>query len=117
MQARMMATALTLEAFLVLFGLLAAYPTLSEEYPGNVVIGVALGLVAVLLLTAGVVRKSWGRVMAWVCQALLLATGIVFPVMWAVAPFFVALFWWLAGIGRKIDRSRDLAEQRETARR
>lgn len=113
MKSRMIATVLILEAFLVFFALLGAHPLLKNQYEMRQIVGVALALIAVYFVAAGLARKPYGEWVGWAAQATLFVGGIWFtPMLWA-APVFVILYWWLVRLGKKIDKDR--AEYGESA--
>lgn len=92
---------LGLEAILVffialtVFGLHALPPV--EAFGG--------GAVLALLLALGtrVVRYPWGVWVGWVLQALLVATGVVLPVLYIAAAFFLALWIFCFIRARQLD--------------
>jgi len=111
-RARLAATCLALEAFLVFFATLAAGAL--SDLPGRTVwIGGGV-LILVCLLAAGVVRRPGGLAIGWVVQALVLATGFVLPAMVLLGVVFAALYGWFVVLGGRIDRER--AEHQEPGR-
>lgn len=59
------------------------------------------------VLTAGVLRRPGGFVIAWSLQVGLLLTVAVVPAFGFVAVPFVALWWYCLRIGARIDRERE----------
>lgn len=102
--ARMASLTLSLEAFLIFFGMLGAY-RLSGLPPEVVWIGGGV-LVLAALLAAGLTRRPGGLVPGWIVQVLILATGFVLPAMFVMGALFVLLWGWLLRVGRKIDAPR-----------
>ncbi len=104
MRARLAATCLALEAFLVFFATLAA-SALSELSDRAVWIGGGV-LVLVCVLAAGIARRPGGIAIGWVVQVLVVATGFVLPAMVALGVVFAALYGWFVVLGGRIDRER-----------
>lgn len=95
---------LALEAFLVFFVALTAFGL--RALPPAAALGGGLGLIAALVLTAGVLRFRWGVGVGWVLQGVLVATGILLPIMFAIAAVFVGIWIYCFVTGRRIDRAR-----------
>ena len=111
MRARLAATCLALEAFLVFFATLAASAV--SDLPDRTV-WVGGGVLAVVcLLAAGVVGRPGGIVVGWVVQGLVLLTGVVLPAMVVMGLVFAALYAWFVVLGGRIDRERAAAAGRE----
>lgn len=104
MRARLAATCLALEAFLVFFATLAA-SALSELSGRTVWLGGGL-LIVVCVLAAGVARRPGGIAIGWVVQVLVVATGLVLPAMVVLGVVFAALYGWFVVLGGRIDRER-----------
>jgi len=97
-------TMLLLETFVVLFATLVSYG-LGLASPA-VVWGAGGGLCVLLLVLAGLQRHSWGPAAGSAAQVLVLACGVVVPMMWFVGFVFVVLWVVLLRLGRQIDRER-----------
>jgi hypothetical protein len=67
-----------------------------------------------LVATGGQLRFPWGVWLGWLLQAVLVATGILLPVMYFVAPAFVAIWVYCFVKGRQIDRARARALAQHT---
>lgn len=109
MRARLLATCLVLEAFVVFFATLVA--SALSGVPDATVWTVGLVLVAVCLLAAGLVRRPGGVVVGWVVQVLVLGTAVVVPAMAVLGVVFAALYGWFVVLGGRIDRDRAAWEQ------
>lgn len=109
MRARLLATCLVLEAFVVFFATLVA--SALSRVPDATVWTVGLVLVAVCLLAAGLVRRPGGVVVGWVVQVLVLGTAVVVPAMAVLGVVFAALYGWFVVLGGRIDRDRAAWEQ------
>lgn len=83
---------------LTAFGLKAVEPVVAFAGGG--------GLLIALVLTAGLLRFPWGVWLGWVMQAVLIATGILLPIMFVVATGFVAIWVYCFVKGRQIDSAR-----------
>lgn len=61
-----------------------------------------LGLVA----TIGLLRFSWGFIVGWVLQVLIVAAGFLNPAMFFVGAVFGGMWWYCMVAGARIDRDR-----------
>jgi hypothetical protein len=110
-RARLLATCLVLEAFVVFFATLVA--TALSSVPDATVWTVGLVLVVVCVLAAGLARRPGGVVVGWVVQALVLATAFVVPAMAVLGVAFAALYGWFVVLGGRIDGDRAAYEAGE----
>ncbi|CAN5247006.1 hypothetical protein BH11ACT5_BH11ACT5_23270 [soil metagenome] len=95
---------LGLEAILMFFVTLTAFG-LKAVPPVTAFVGGAV-LIVMLVLVSGLVRFRWGVWLGWVLQAVLVATGILLPIMFVVAGAFVAIWVYCFIKGRQIDALR-----------
>jgi hypothetical protein len=95
---------LALEAVLVFFVTLVVYGLRSVE-PG-VAFGAGAVLIVALLLTGRLLRYPWGVWIGWVLQVVLLATGLLVPLMYLIAACFVGIWIYCFIKGRQIDRQK-----------
>lgn len=101
---------LTLEAFLVFFVTLTVFGLKALDPVAAFAGGGALMLA--IILAARVMRYDWGVWVGWVLQVLLVATGILLPIMYLIAALFVALWVFCLVKGRQIDaRNASIASQ------
>lgn len=107
-------TVLLLEAFVVLFATLVVFGLRSDTIPVSVILGIGLTLSAVLIAACALLTKSYGILLGWVLQVLIIATGLVEPMMFIVGILFALT--WLYGIrtGARLDRE-NLQRDREQA--
>ena len=98
---------LGLEAVLMFFVTLTAFGLKALPPVAAFVGGEALLLL--LVLTAGLLRYRWGVWLGWLLQAVLLATGVLLPVMYFIAAGFVAIWVYCFVKGRQIDSLRRLS--------
>ncbi|MEP6479875.1 MAG: DUF4233 domain-containing protein [Rhodoglobus sp.] len=103
---------LGLEAILVFFVMIAAFG-LKVTVP-EVAFAGGIGLIAVLLVAAALLRFPWGVWVGWVLQAVLVATGILLPIMYVIGAGFVAIWVYCFVKGRQID-SRNASALSETS--
>ncbi len=103
-RARLAATCLALEAFLVFFATLAA-SALSELGTSTVWLGGG-ALMLLCLLAAALAGRSWGLAVGWVVQVLVVATGFVLPAMFVLGLVFAALYAWFLRLGARFERDR-----------
>jgi Protein of unknown function (DUF4233) len=95
---------LGLEAAVIFFAALAVFG-LHLVQP-VVILSVGLGLIVVFALVSRVQRYRWGVGLGWLAQAVLLATGIVVPLMYLVAAGFIALWVFCFIRGGTLDRAK-----------
>ncbi|MCU1543380.1 MAG: hypothetical protein JWM50_1245 [Microbacteriaceae bacterium] len=95
---------LALEAVLVFFVTLVVYGLRSLE-PG-VAFGGGAVLIVALLLTGRLLRHPWGVWIGWMLQVVLLATGLLVPLMYLIAACFLAIWIYCFVKGRQIDRQK-----------
>jgi hypothetical protein len=63
------------------------------------------GSVAVAcVVTAGLLRRPWGYVVGSLLQVLVVAAGVVVPVMYFLGLVFAALWFLALHLGRKVER-------------
>lgn len=77
----------------------------ADVQPAPALVG-ALGLAALALLAAGLLRHAWAYGLGHVVQVGALALGLVVPVMFALGAIFAAL--WAAAIllGRRVEEAK-----------
>ena len=63
-------------------------------------------LIVVLVLAARLVRYPWGVWLGWVLQVVLLATGILLPIMYVVAAAFIGIWVYCFVKGRQLDSAK-----------
>jgi multisubunit Na+/H+ antiporter MnhB subunit len=63
-------------------------------------------LFAAFILAARVQRYSWGSWVGWLMQGVLIATGLIAPVMFFVSAVFIALWSYSFVRGRALDRAK-----------
>jgi hypothetical protein len=95
---------LGLEAILVFFITLAVYGL--DALPPAVAFGGGIALIAVLLIASALVRYPAGVWFGWVLQAVLIATGILVPLMYVIGAGFAALWVFCFVRGRAIDNQK-----------
>lgn len=95
---------LALEACLVFFAALAAF-ALDAVSPMLALVG-GLGLIVLFVLCARMVRYRYGVWFGWVLQGVLIAAGILLPIMYIIGTGFLALWIYCFTKGRSLDRAR-----------
>lgn len=63
-------------------------------------------LILALLGTIALLRFSWGYLVGWVLQALIIAAGVLNPAMFIVGALFGGMWWYGMIAGARIDRDR-----------
>lgn len=94
------AGALVLEAITVLF----VPRAIAQTAPGltGVRLTLLLVLAGVLIVAAGLQRRSWGLVAGTVLQVPLLLTGLMTPAMWFLGGIFVVIWLYLLKIRKDL---------------
>jgi len=100
---------LGLEAVLMFFVTLTAFG-LKAVPPVTAFVGGGV-LLLVLVLTAGLLRYRWGVWLGWVLQVVLIATGILLPVMFVIGAGFAGIWIYCFIKGRDIDRQRSQLQE------
>jgi hypothetical protein len=95
---------LGLEAFLVFFVALTAFGLRALE-PLPAFVGGAV-LIVVLIGVAGQLRHPWAVAVGWVLQGVLVATGLLLPIMYVIAAGFLAIWIYCFITGRRLDRAK-----------
>lgn len=96
------AAVLVFEGLVVFFATLVALDLSSLEDGTVWWVG---GTVSVLcVLAAGLLRRRWGYAVGSVLQVLVVATGLVVPVMFVLGVIFAALWFLALHLGRKVAR-------------
>ena len=93
----LLSIALGLEAALAFFITMAVFGLQLMPAP------VALAGGAALMVTAALVRYRFGVWLGWFLQAVVLATGLVLPLMYAIGAGFVAIWIYCFVTGRRLD--------------
>ncbi|MBF4160313.1 DUF4233 domain-containing protein [Nocardioides sp. CBS4Y-1] len=100
----MCAAMLTLEA--ITLGLSTPVMIALTDVGTGAALGIGLGLAAVCLVLAGLLRAEWAYLAGWIVQAAAIALGFVVPAMFFLGIVF-GLLWGTADLlGRRIDRER-----------
>jgi len=100
---RLAASVLVGEAFVVFFAVLVVVRLDPDRAGQSLVAGLVLAAAAIAL--SGLLRRRWAYVAGWVLQLLLIATGLVVPVMFALGLIFTVLWATAIRVGsRLVDR-------------
>ena len=103
----MCAAVLSLEA--ITLGLTTPVMISVADVPPGIALTIGLGLVAVCVVVAGLLRKPWAYSLGWAIQVAAVALGFVVGIMFVLGGVF-ALLWACADLlGRRIDRERAAA--------
>jgi hypothetical protein len=103
---RMLATVLGGQSICILLGALVARGVAATDQGGGsgtayLVVGIGLG--ALCILAAGLMRRPWGLTLGWTVQALTLLSAVVVPMMLVVGLFFLALWVTCLVKGTQVD--------------
>jgi hypothetical protein len=98
------AAVLFFEAIVVMLGIPVAI-TVSDVSAG-VAVPVGVALMALLLVTAGLLRRPFGYALGWVDQVLVVGSGFFVPAMFVIGGVFAVL--WVAAMyfGRRAEAVR-----------
>lgn len=100
----LLAIALGLEVALVFFVTLTAYGL--RALPAVAAFAGGAALIVLLVLTARLVRYRWGVWLGWVLQGVLIATGILLPVMYFIGAGFAGIWVFCFVKGRQLDAAK-----------
>ena len=92
-------------AALVIWGLA---PTENSTFNLPPWVALAAGgvLILGLIVTIALLRFSWGFIVGWVLQVLIIAAGFLNPAMFIVGAIFGGMWWYGMIAGARIDRNR-----------
>lgn len=102
--------ALGLEA-VVLFFATVTIRGLRPESESGIILGGGAVLLVVFAVVAGLQRHRWAVWVGGVLQLVLIALGVVTPIMYVVGIGFAALWAWCVWRGRTLDRQRHAAAE------
>ena len=97
----LLSIALGLEAVLVFFVVLVVFGL--KLLPVGAVFGGGAALFVLLLAASRLVRYPWGVWLGWVLQAVLVALGILLPLMYFIGAVFLAIWIYCFVMGRRLD--------------
>lgn len=97
---------LTFELMVVLFAALVAYGLREPGTSAGRIWAVAGGVALLCLVAAALVRRPGGIWVGWVVQVLLIASGLVVPMMFVVGLVFAVLWAVALYLGGRIDTER-----------
>ena len=103
---RMLATVLAGQGISIALGAMVARGlAMANDVPqADAYLYVGLGLAALCLLTAGLMRSRLGLPLGWLCQALTIASGLVVGTMFIVGAIFLGLWVLCLVQGAKVER-------------
>jgi hypothetical protein len=107
----LLSIALALEAALAFFVTMAVFGL--DRMPALAALGGGAALMVSLAVTAMLVRYRFGVWLGWFMQAVVLATGLILPLMYAIGAGFVAIWIYCFVTGRRLDRRRASAQNPE----
>ncbi len=90
----------------VLFLAPLAFTATSSDLSAGAAIGIGLGLAALCVVGAGMVRRPGGLALGWAIQVLTVALGFLVTAMFVLGVVFLALWAGSVRLGTRIDRER-----------
>jgi len=96
---------LTLEALVVLLAIPVAL-VLGTGHSNAAVIAAFVVIVALCLLTVGMITRPHAIALGWVTQALVIASGFLVPAMFLLGALFALLWFWAVRIGTRADEAK-----------
>ena len=93
---------LLLEAFVVFFAVLVAFSL--DVLPVGIAFGGGAAFILLIIVTGRLVKSSAGQWIGWVVQGLLVASGVLIPLMFVVGAGFALLYLYCFLTGRRLDR-------------
>ncbi|MDF1478747.1 DUF4233 domain-containing protein [Leifsonia sp. H3M29-4] len=100
----LLSIALGLEAALVFFVTLTAYGL--RALPPVAAFAGGAALIVLLIVTGRLLRYRWGVWLGWGLQAVLIATGILLPVMFFIGAGFAGIWVFCFVKGRQLDAAK-----------
>lgn len=100
----LLSVTLVLEVFVVFFATIVIRGL--GVLPDAVAIGGGVLLMLVLALASGVVRFTWGVALGFALQAVLIALGVLDPLMYLVGLGFAALYTYCYVKGEQLERAK-----------
>lgn len=97
-------TVLLLEAFVVLFATLVVFGLRSDAIPAGLILGAGLVLSIAFIASCALLTRSYGILIGWILQALIIATGIIEPMMFLVGVLFALTWFYGVRTGARLDR-------------
>jgi hypothetical protein len=91
----------------VLFLLGVTLPSLTDSVSPGGGIAIGLGLGAMCVVAAGLMRSPVGYALGWAVQVISIAAGFLTSVMFALGLVFLALYGGAYVLGTKIDQERE----------
>ncbi len=113
-QESLLSIALLLEATMVFFLVLVVFGL--RVVPPAVAFGGGAALVALLLLDGRLVRWPIGAWIGWLLQAVLIAVGILVPLMYFIGALFLGIWIYCFVVGRRLDRRNSFEPDTTTER-
>jgi hypothetical protein len=98
------AAVLFFEAIVVLLGIPVAITV--SDVSASVAIPVGIALIALLLVTAAVLRRPFGYALGWVDQVLVVGSGFFVPAMFFIGGVFAVLWAAAMHFGRRAEAVR-----------
>lgn len=108
----LLSIALVLEAVLMFFVMLVVYGL--KALPPAAAFGGGIGVIIALVIAGRLVGHPRGVWLGWVLQVVLIATGILLPVLYFVALVFVGIWVFCFVKGRQLDRRSPAAQPEES---
>jgi hypothetical protein len=103
----LLSIALLLEAILVFFVVLVVFGL--RVLPAGLAFGGGAVLFAILLIDGRLVRWPVGVWIGWLLQAVLIAVGILVPLMYFIGALFLAIWIYCFVMGVRLDRRNSSA--------
>jgi uncharacterized protein DUF4233 len=103
----MCAAVLSLEA--ITLGLTTPVLITVADVATGTALAVGLGLAAVCLLLAGMLRAEWAYAVGWLVQVAAIALGFTIPLMFVLGGIFALLWGSAYYLGRRIESERAAA--------
>jgi len=80
------------------------------EIPNLALIIGGIVLALVMIAVVGMLPRPGGVIAGWVLQVLLVLTGLIVPLMFAIGGIFALLWFYAVRVGTRIDRADKVAE-------
>ncbi len=104
---------LALEAFVAFFATLVVFGLRARDVPQPLILAAGIVLSLVLIGSCAFMSRKWGPAVGWILQLLLIATGVLEPMMFVIGVLFALTWWYALRAGIRIDRENAVRDREQ----